>query len=97
MAGVIQRYQSENVKGDRMAIGEAMLSRILAHIEQDQSHNPLWQHFRQKVLDMRAGNGPQTDALFLLHSNVYYLRDLLDEVEDDEAEQQLDAMERDFF
>ncbi|WP_417761819.1 N(2)-fixation sustaining protein CowN [Shewanella sp.] len=91
------RYYSENAEGDRMALGEAMLERVLSHIQNGNQDNALWRHFEKKAQNMRAGIGPVKDPLFLLHSNVYYLRDLLEEAEDEAALDMLDDMERDFF
>lgn len=97
MKATDNRYYSENAEGDRMALGEAMLERVLSHIHNGNQDNALWRHFEKKAQDMRAGIGPVKDPLFLLHSNVYYLRDLLEEAEDEEALDMLDDMERDFF
>ncbi|KFZ37664.1 hypothetical protein HR45_09585 [Shewanella mangrovi] len=97
MSNTTERYYSENAEGDRMALGDAMLDRVLSHIQNGNQDNALWRHFEKKAQDMRAGLGPVKDPLFLLHSNVYYLRDLLEEADDDEAIEMLDDMERDFF
>ncbi|QSX33886.1 N(2)-fixation sustaining protein CowN [Shewanella avicenniae] len=93
----IERYYSENAEGDRMALGDAMLDRVLSHIRNGNEANALWRHFEKKAQEMRAGIGPVKDPLFLLHSNVYYLRDLLEDANDYEAIELLDDMERDFF
>jgi len=75
------------------ARAEAMLDRILDLINRPGNGNPFWSHFEKKVIAMRAGQGPKTDALFLLHSNVYYLRDLLEDCEDQQGLQMLDELE----
>ncbi len=52
--------------------------------------NPFWQLFRQKA---EAEQGP--DALFLVHSYIFYMRDLFEQWEDAEGLAMLNQVEQD--
>lgn len=47
--------------------------------------------FNQKAEQMRANQGHVSDAQYLLHSNVYYIRDCL---EDHDVQQGLDLLDK---
>lgn len=75
---------------------DEMLDRILFHISKGGA-NAFWLQFKEKALLMRSGVGPIMDAQYLLHSNVYYIRDFLEEHDDTEGLNLLDELERDCF
>ena len=76
---------------------ERVLAMVLALIARPEVDNAFWQNFARQVTAMRSGSGPNRDALYLLHANVYYVRDLFDEHGDDEARQALDQLEEECF
>ncbi|MGX9418161.1 N(2)-fixation sustaining protein CowN [Vibrio sp. RC27] len=75
---------------------DEMLDRILFLIEKPGA-NAFWLQFKEKALLMRSGSGPTIDAQYLLHSNVYYIRDFLEEHQDEKGLDLLDELERDCF
>lgn len=72
---------------------DQLLERVLEQISNQQPPNPFWLKFKEKAIAMNEGKGPKTDALYLLHSNVYYLRDLLEESNDEVGIELLDELE----
>lgn len=55
---------------------ERLLARIEMLIARPAVSNLFWQKFAAQIAAMRSGEG--ADPLYLLHANVYYLRDLLE-------------------
>jgi hypothetical protein len=84
-------YQDKDIEKN-----DEMLNRILFHIDKGGA-NAFWLQFKEKALQMRAGVGPIADAQYLLHSNVYYIRDFLEEHDDTQGLALLDELERDCF
>lgn len=84
-------YQDKDIEKN-----DEMLDRILFHIDKGDA-NAFWVQFKEKALQMRAGVGPIADAQYLLHSNVYYIRDFLEEHDDTKGLALLDELERDCF
>ncbi len=67
-----------------------VVDRVLA-LSSDPAHaNAFWERFRAT----REGrNGPPRDDLFLVHSNVYYIRELFEQCADQEALAMLQQVE----
>ncbi|MCE0495309.1 N(2)-fixation sustaining protein CowN [Vibrio salinus] len=76
---------------------ESMLDRVLELIDTHKKNDKYWLHFKQKAADMRNGIGPISDAQFLLHCNVYYLRELFEDCNDYEGLTILEQLEVDCF
>jgi hypothetical protein len=93
----IYQHEPYDHVAERDRLCEEFLERIISQIESSKESNKLWDHFKAKADNMRAGKGPKTDALYLLHSNVYYIRDILAQLNDDEGLVILDQMEHDYF
>lgn len=74
-----------------------MLARIVSLAQRHQSDNPFWTQFQQKAEAAKRKEGPAADVLFLLHSNVFYLWDLLEDAEDEEGVELLMQLESDCF
>lgn len=74
-----------------------MLERIVTLAGKFQPENPFWTQFQAKAEAAKKGEGPAADVLFLLHSNVFYLWDLLEDAEDDTGVELLQSLERDCF
>jgi len=75
---------------------EEMLNRILSHINKGGA-NAFWLQFKQKAERVKETTGYRMDAQYLLHSNVYYIRDFLEEHNDKEGLDLLDKLESDCF
>lgn len=75
---------------------EEMLERILSHIKEGGA-NAFWLQFQEKANKVREKTGHVMDAQYLLHSNVYYIRDFLEERNDQQGLELLDELERDCF
>lgn len=76
---------------------ESMLNRVLNLIDTYKQDNKYWLHFKQQAADMRQGKGPISDAQYLLHCNVYYLRELFEDCEDQVGLNILEQLEVDCF
>lgn len=77
--------------------GAEMLERIVSLAQQYQADNPFWVQFQQKAEAAKKGEGPAADVLFLLHSNIFYLWDLLEDAEDDHGVALLHSLEQECF
>ncbi|MGY0617696.1 N(2)-fixation sustaining protein CowN [Vibrio sp. FJH11] len=77
-------------------LNEEMLDRIISHIDKGGA-NAFWEQFKQKAEQMRASQGHIRDAQYLLHSNVYYIRDFLEAHNDQQGLDLLDKLESDCF
>jgi len=67
-----------------------LVAAILRHIDDPAKSNALWEQFRAKL----EGRSSQlADELFLVHSYVYYIRELFEEYADDEGLALLDQVE----
>ncbi len=75
---------------------EEMLQRILFHINKGGA-NAFWLQFKQKAEKAKDKEGHVMDAQYLLHSNVYYIRDFLEQHDDQIGLNLLDELERDCF
>lgn len=75
---------------------EEMLQRILFHINKGGA-NAFWLQFKQKAEKVKEKEGHVMDAQYLLHSNVYYIRDFLEQHKDEQGLALLDELERDCF
>lgn len=76
---------------------DSMLERVLYLIDTYKQDNKYWLHFKQQAADMRQGKGPISDAQYLLHCNVYYLRELFEDCNDFEGLDILEQLEVDCF
>lgn len=76
---------------------ERLLARVEMLIARPAVSNLFWQKFAAQVALMRSGGGPNRDPLYLLHANVYYLRDLLEAHGGAEDLAALDLLEEECF
>lgn len=76
---------------------ERLLARVEMLIARPAVSNLFWQKFAAQVALMRSGSGPNRDPLYLLHANVYYLRDLLEAHGGAEDLAALDLLEEECF
>lgn len=67
-----------------------LMDYIRRHIDEPGRSNAFWDYFKKKAV---GGSGPRPDELFLVHSNLNQIRELLEERGDDEALALLDRIE----
>ena len=97
MAGSAQpatpdRYVSfEGINCDQNA--ETLIDMIKVYADGPAAKNKFWRIFAKKIERSRAGDTGVGDALYLIHSNVYYIRDLFEEYEDETALELRDHIE----
>ncbi|WP_205695386.1 N(2)-fixation sustaining protein CowN [Corallincola luteus] len=72
---------------------QKLMDHLLALTEQPGVGNAFWDKFRQQYVDYLAGKGLKHDPLYLLHANVFYIRDLFEEQGDEQGLQALDELE----
>lgn len=76
---------------------KAVLEHLMRHVDDPAKNNALWDRFRQRLDAAANGANAGTDALLLLHSHVYYIRELFEEYEDEEALAALAKLEEECF
>ena len=86
---------TDQAECDRKA--KQMLERIVKLTQTYQGKNPFWTQFERKAEAAQKGEGPAADPLYILHSNVFYLWELLEEACDGEGVKLLQQLERDCF
>lgn len=67
-----------------------LVSHILRHIDDPAKNNALWEQFRAKL---EGSSSQLADELFLVHSYVYYIRELFEEHDDEEGLELLEQVE----
>jgi N(2)-fixation sustaining protein CowN len=75
----------------------AVLAHLNRHIGDPAKSNALWDRFRARLAEAEAGGNVRADKLLLLHSHVYYMVDLFEEAEDEEALAALRKLEEECF
>jgi hypothetical protein len=80
---------------------ETNMARVLGHLRrvvQDPARdNALWQRFFRRLAEAEGAETPMADQLLLLHAHVYYLAELFEEADDEEAIADLARLERECF
>ncbi|WP_245593358.1 N(2)-fixation sustaining protein CowN [Azospirillum halopraeferens] len=75
---------------------DAVLRHLRRYIDDPATTNAFWERFKQRLAQARAGGAP-ADALLLMHSHVYYMVELFEEHEDEEALAALRKLEEECF
>jgi N(2)-fixation sustaining protein CowN len=76
---------------------KAVLGHLRRHIDDPAKNNALWDRFRARLAAAESGENAVADALLLLHSHVYYIAELFEENEDEEALAALRKLEEECF
>ena len=80
---------------------EANMATVLGHlrryIDDPARTNAFWERFKQRLAKAEGDRLPVADKLLLMHSHVYYMVDLFEEHEDEEALAALRKLEEECF
>ncbi|CCG42216.1 N(2)-fixation sustaining protein CowN [Magnetospirillum molischianum] len=76
---------------------EVVLRHLYRHIDDPAKNNALWDRFRQRLALAESGSNATTDKLLLLHSHVYYMVELFEDHDDEEAMDALKKLEEECF
>lgn len=74
-----------------------VLGHLRRHIGEGAAQNPFWVRFEHRLAAIEAGEGAITDKLLLLHSHVYYMVELFEDADDDQALIDLKILEEQCF
>jgi hypothetical protein len=77
-----------------MAIVLAHLSR---YIDNPATGNAFWDRFKQRLQQCETGGASISDKLLLLHSHVYYMVELFEDHDDEQALRDLKKLEEECF
>ena len=96
MAGPEIRYTSfSKINFDENM--RSVLVHLRRYLDDPAVTNPFWQRFEQRLAQAEADAVPVADKLLLLHSHVYYMVELFEEHDDDEALTALRKLEEECF
>jgi hypothetical protein len=80
---------------------EGNMARVLTHlrryIDNPETGNAFWDRFKSRLAAIEAGENSITDKLLLLHSHVYYMVDLFEDHDDEQALKDLKTLEEECF
>lgn len=80
---------------------EANMGRVIGHIARyldgPVKGNPFWQRFADRMAAADAGGATIADKLLVLHAHVYYMVELFEDHDDEEALKDLQKLERECF
>lgn len=75
----------------------AVLGHVWRYIDDPATTNAFWQRFQARLQRAEAENRPVADRLLLLHSHVYYIRELFEDHDDEAALAALAKLEEECF
>lgn len=75
----------------------AVLSHLRRYIDDPARSNPFWERFKQRLAKAESDEVPVADRLLLMHSHVYYMVELFEEHEDEDALTALKKLEEECF
>ena len=75
----------------------AVLGHLRRYIDDPARTNAFWERFKQRLAKAQSDQVPVADALLLMHSHVYYMVELFEEHEDEEALAALKKLEEECF
>lgn len=76
---------------------QAVLRHLHRYIDDPEKTNPFWERFKARLAKATSEATPVHDKLLLLHSHVYYMVELFEEHEDEEALAALKKLEEECF
>jgi hypothetical protein len=74
-----------------------VLEHMRRYIDNPATTNAFWEKFKQRMAAIDAGSGSITDKLLLLHSHVYYMVELFEDHDDEQALKDLKKLEEECF
>lgn len=92
----LSRYTSfANIDFD--ANMSAVLGHLRRYIDDPDRTNAFWERFKQRLEKAESDRVPVADKLLLMHSHVYYMVELFEEHDDEEALAALKKLEVECF
>ncbi len=76
---------------------EAVLTHLHRYIDDPAFTNAFWERFRERLATAEKAERPMADRLLLMHAHVYYMAELFEENDDDEAIAALRRLEEECF
>ncbi len=80
---------------------EGNMARVLEHLrrytDNPETGNAFWDRFKQRLANIEAGKNSITDKLLLLHSHCYYMVELFEDHDDEQALKDLKILEEECF
>jgi hypothetical protein len=75
----------------------AVLGHLRRYLDDPVHNNAFWQRFEQRLAQADADAVPVADKLLLLHSHVYFIAELFEDHDDEEALAALKKLEEECF
>ncbi|KAA5604948.1 N(2)-fixation sustaining protein CowN [Roseospira marina] len=75
----------------------AVMEHLRRYIDHPETGNAFWDRFKSRLADAEASDTPTTDKLLLLHSHTYYMAELFEDHDDEEALAALKILEEECF
>lgn len=76
---------------------QCVLDHLARYIDNPETGNAFWDRFRQRLVEADAGERAIADKLLLMHAHVYYMRELFEDHDDDDALAALAKLEEECF
>jgi len=76
---------------------QRVLGHLTRYIDNPETGNAFWDRFRQRLADAEAGERAIADKLLVMHSHVYYMRELFEDHDDEAALAALAKLEEECF
>lgn len=76
---------------------EAVLAHLRRYIDDPAFSNAFWERFRERLATADKAERPMADRLLLMHAHVYYMAELFEDNDDDEAIVALRRLEEECF
>ena len=96
MTGTETRYTSFS-KIDFAENMRSVLAHLSRYIDDPALSNVFWERFKQRLAKADADAVPVADKLLLLHSHIYFMVELFEEHDDEEALSALGKLEEECF
>lgn len=74
-----------------------VLGHLRRYIDDPEKTNPFWERFKSRLAAASKESGTFYDQLLLLHSHVYYMVELFEDHDDEEALKALKKLEEECF
>lgn len=76
---------------------QAVLVHLSRYIDDPAFANAFWERFRERLASADKAERPMADRLLLMHAHVYYMAELFEENDDEEAMTALRRLEEECF
>jgi len=75
----------------------AVMEHLNRYIDNPETGNAFWDRFKERLAEAGASATPRADQLLLLHSHVYYMQELFEDHDDEDALAALKVLEEECF